>query len=160
LRNLYYRGLEALDNAILNGVIDLDEWEIFCVGSNAGKVEFTSGYKPTVVKKMEWSEYTKFLRTVDLGFSLMYTPHPSYPPLDIASSGSVVVTNVFANKVNLDQYSKNIICSELDIDSLVQSLEAGISLAKDIPLRESNYHENRLLRNWNKSFEVALERFM
>jgi len=160
LRNLYYRGLEALDNAILNGIIDLEEWEIFCVGSNAGKIEFTSGYKPTVVKNMAWKEYTEFLRSVDLGLSLMYTPHPSYPPLDLASSGSVVVTNVFANKTSLDQYSKNIICSELDVDSLVHSLEAGISLAKDMPLRESNYLENNLLRNWNESFDDALKRYM
>ena len=160
LRNLYYRGLEVLDNAILNGVINLDEWEIFCVGSNAWKIEFTSGYKPTVIKNMAWKEYTEFLRTVDLGLSLMYTPHPSYPPLDLASSGSVVVTNVFANKSSLDQYSKNIICSTLDVDSLERSLEAGIALAKDAPSRESNYHKNKLLRNWNDSFDEALKRYM
>jgi hypothetical protein len=45
------------------------------------------------------NDYVNLLKTKDLGLSLMLSPHPSYPPLDMAASGIRTVTNSFANKV-------------------------------------------------------------
>ncbi|MFZ3383392.1 MAG: hypothetical protein WA144_05655, partial [Candidatus Methanoperedens sp.] len=42
------------------------------------------------------------------GLSIMISPHPSYPPLEMASFGLEVVTNRFANK-NLSEGSSSII---------------------------------------------------
>jgi hypothetical protein len=44
-------------------------------------------------------EYKKLLSEQDIGLSLMLSPHPSYPPLDMVASGVVTVTNSYANKV-------------------------------------------------------------
>ena len=53
----------------------------------------------------------------------MDTPHPSYPPLDLAASGAVVVTNRHGRKTSLCQYSENIVC----VDPTVEALKAGIA---------------------------------
>ena len=42
--------------------------------------------------------YGGFLREHDVGLALMFTPHPSLVPLEMASAGLVTVTNTFENK--------------------------------------------------------------
>lgn len=155
-RNLFYRGLEVLDNAISKNVIDIDRWEIVFVGKDVPSVKFAGHLVPTVISTMGWRDYAKFIRGTDLGFCLMSTPHPSYPPFDLASSGSVVVTNRFYGKQDLSQYSKNILMSELDVDSLTVALAQGMKLAENASLRRSNYKANRILRSWEDSFQSIL----
>jgi len=43
-----------------------------------------------------------------VGLGLMVSPHPSYPPLEMAEFGVRVITNRFANK-NLSGRTKNIV---------------------------------------------------
>ena len=45
-----------------------------------------------------WDDYLTLLETAHLGVSLMASPHPSYPPLEMAASGLVVVTNRWGPK--------------------------------------------------------------
>jgi O-antigen biosynthesis protein len=45
-----------------------------------------------------WDDYLALLATAHLGVSLMASPHPSYPPLEMAASGLVVVTNRWGPK--------------------------------------------------------------
>lgn len=45
-----------------------------------------------------WDDYLALLATAHLGVSLMTSPHPSYPPLEMAASGLVVVTNRWGPK--------------------------------------------------------------
>lgn len=155
-RNLFYRGLEVLDNAVGKGVIDLDRWEIVLVGKDVPLVNLGNRLVPTVLPTMSWSEYAKFVRGVDLGFCLMSTPHPSYPPFDLASSGAVVVTNSFGSKVDLSRYSRNIVMSDLRIESLTDALARGMQLAEDKTVRYANYRDNCILRSWEKSFQNIL----
>ena len=44
-------------------------------------------------------KYTALLGTQDIGLSLMLSPHPSYPPLDMAASGIITISNTFENKI-------------------------------------------------------------
>jgi O-antigen biosynthesis protein len=94
----------------------------------------------------------------NLGLSLMYTPHPSYPPLDLAACGGVIVTNRFGRKRSLDQYSPNILCADLDVPSLVAALRNASCIAADRPLREANFASSGLQRDWSVSLAPALER--
>lgn len=155
-RNLFYTGIKILDKAICEGIINMDEWEIYFAGSNIPELIFSNGMKPIMLGHMEWQEYSNFLKEIDLGFCLMYTPHPSYPPLDIVSSGGVVLSNTYLNKQSLG-YSKNIICENLDEESMLNGFEKAVSLVKDISLRKNNYNDNYIERNWLNSFEKILE---
>jgi hypothetical protein len=87
----------------------------------------------------------------------MSTPHPSYPPLDLAACGAVAVTNRYGAKQNLDAYSSNIICSDLDHDAVVEGIAAGVRLARDREARHRNYLSQRLSRSWDSSLAAVLD---
>ena len=42
--------------------------------------------------------YADLLREHDVGLALMYTPHPSLPPIEMAAAGMLTVTNTFETK--------------------------------------------------------------
>lgn len=155
-RNLFYLGIEIIEQAILQHVLDLAIWDICLVGKDIPSLTFSGGYAPKQYEAMAWSDYAELLGTVDLGLSLMYTPHPSYPPLDLVASGAVVVTNRFACKQDLSSYSPNLICADLDKDALVDALRQAVSLALDTDLREQQYRKNGLLTDWRQALDCVI----
>lgn len=158
VRNLFYRGIHVLEKAIAMGIIDLGEWDIYFGGKDLPEnMSFSNGYRPKVLGNLNYEEYTKFIRSTDLGFSLMYTPHPSYPPLDLAASGSVVVTNRFGSKKELNNYSENIICADSTVDGLLEGLREGIALSNNEEKRRSQYDNNKMLRDWKSSFNDIVD---
>lgn len=156
-RNLFHVGLEVIDRAVNEGILDLDDWDVYLVGKDIPDVTFGDGYSPKRCEGLAWQEYADLMGTIDLGLSLMYTPHPSYPPLDLAASGAVVVTNKFGNKQDLSRYSANIICADLHIDALVASIKQGSALAEDRETRQRNFAGNALGLDWADSFEEILQ---
>ncbi|EUC14700.1 hypothetical protein [Paraburkholderia hospita] len=152
VRNLFYLGIEVIERAIAEKVLDPAEWEICFVGKDIPAVVFDGGFAPKKFENLTWSEYSELVGTVDVGLSLMSTPHPSYPPLDLAASGAVVVTNRFGNKTDLSQYSLNLICADLERDALVDALRSAVRLASNSKVREQNYRNNGLLGGWEQAF--------
>lgn len=156
-RNLFSLGLETVRAAVARGVLNLEEWEICFVGLGLSTLKFPIAFEATIIEGLTWSEYVRFIRSVDVGLSLMYTPHPSYPPLDLAASGAIAVTNQHGIKQDLSRYSNNIICKRADVESLLQGIEEAIKLSEDEWLRLENYKNNKLIKDWEKSFEHILE---
>ena len=160
LRNLFYLGLEAIDVAIEKGVLKPDDWEIHFVGKDLGDLQHIKfdGYKPKLIENLSFPDYIDLIGSMDIGLSLMYTPHPSYPPLDLAACGAVVVTNKFGTKQNLNSYSDNIICKELLVEDLVDGLEEAIKIvSQQDDIRESNFKNNSLSKDWEASFKHILD---
>jgi hypothetical protein len=158
IRNLYWRGLEALTAAIEEGILDPQEWDFHFAGQASGELSLPRGVRPVFCGPMAWPDYAAFIRRMDLGLSLMYTPHPSYPPLDLAASGGVAVTNRFGRKRSLEQYSRNIVCADLDVPSLVDALRRASALAADTRTRRANFAASGLHRDWATSMAPALHR--
>jgi len=129
-RNLYLRGLAALDAAIDEGILDPAGWRVGFVGTVTGQVSLARGVRPEMHAGLGWAEYGRLVGATDLGLSLMASPHPSYPPLDLAVAGAVAVTNRFAGKEDLAELSPRIICADPDVPSLVAALARGVSLAR------------------------------
>ena len=151
-KNLFYTGLELIETAVVLGIINPDEWEFFFAGTNSRNVVLAQQIQPKCLGKLTWPEYLEFLGTIDLGISLMVAPTPSYPPIDVAVAGGVALTNQYANKKNLDMYSKNIICSELNMESLLKNLELAVALVKNPEEREKNFAANTIVNHWEQSF--------
>ena len=116
--------------------------------------------KPRLLQNLRWPEYAALVRQADLGLGLMYTPHPSYPPLDLAASGAVAVTNRYGRKRSLAQYSANILCVGGALELLIEGIAQGVRLAGDLPTRRRNYVQNGLARDWAASFAPAIERLL
>jgi hypothetical protein len=156
-RNLFFLGIEAIDAAIVRGIIDPEQWEIVLVGRDIPELSFASGILPTRLQNLDWSEYAELIGGADLGLCLMYTPHPSYPPLDMVASGAVVVTNRYANKQDLSGISRNLICCELHRDALVEGLADGVARSLDAGTRDLAHRETRLNRDWAQALGPVID---
>lgn len=156
-RNLLLRGMEAVSAAVESGVLNFAEWEIVFAGSHVPELELPGGMEPVVADRLPWEEYAELVRNVDLGLSLMLTPHPSYPPLDLAACGAVVVTNRFGVKQNLNTYSENILCTDLDVSSLVDGIARGVKRLENPEEVRRTWEANGLKRDWNDSFDPVLQ---
>jgi len=83
-------------------------WEVVSAGRSHSPVELGRGLRMRSVGKLDIEAYGSLLRESALGVSLMVSPHPSYPPLDMAHLGLRVVTNAFGPK-DLSTWHENIV---------------------------------------------------
>ncbi len=156
LRNLYSLGIDVVEKAISTGLLNEQDWDIYFVGKDIPDLLFGKNCKPIRLENLSWSDYASLVGTIDVGLCLMYTPHPSYPPLDLAASGAVVVTNTNGLKTNLDHYSKNIVCAAPNSQDLLKALSSAIALSANSAQRQTNFDNNGLQQNWTESFQQTL----
>ena len=97
-RNMFEIAYLALARAIEDGHFDGDKWAFHGIGSNHDDIQLPKGHTLKMLGKFGLAEYKKRLLEYDLGLSLMYTPHPSLLPLEMAAAGMWVVSNECKNK--------------------------------------------------------------
>jgi hypothetical protein len=158
LRNLFACGIEALSNAVAAGIFRPDEWEIHLVGKHVPDLLFPRGLRPHRVEGLLWSDYQAFVRTMDAGFVLMDTPHPSYPPLDLAAAGAAVLTNSRGVKHDLSRYSANIAVAELTPGALQAGLAALARAACDDAARAAAVQADGICRDWERALGPSVDR--
>lgn len=159
LRNLFYFGLQVIDQAVARGVIDPAQWEIHFVGAHIPPVALCDGTVPQRHEHLAWRDYASLAGSIDVALSLMATPHPSYPPLDLAASGAVVVTNRWGNKTDLSAYCGNIVCADLELEPMLTALREAIALARDAAERQRRFETRGLQRDWATAMAPVLQRF-
>jgi len=81
-------------------------WEVVAAGELTADLDI-GPFTLRALGKLDLPAYAQLLATSAVGVSLMISPHPSYPPLEMAAFGMSVVTNRFANK-DLASFSPNI----------------------------------------------------
>jgi O-antigen biosynthesis protein len=86
------------------------QWEVVAAGELTADLDL-GPFKMRALGKLDLPAYAQLLATSAIGVSLMISPHPSYPPLEMAAFGMGVVTNRFANK-DLGHFSLNIRSAE------------------------------------------------
>lgn len=158
-RNLFFLGIEVIDAALIAGVMDPHEWEIVFVGKDIPDVVLGDGYRPQRLENLDWADYAALIGGADLGLCLMSTPHPSYPPLDMAASGAVVVTNRFGVKRDLSAWSPDILLCDATCGALVTGLREGVSrLLTRRP--EAMIRSSALSRDWSQALAEVVEQLI
>jgi O-antigen biosynthesis protein len=84
------------------------EWSLVSAGEPHADVPLGAQVVLQSRGKLTLDEYARHLSRCWVGISLMLSPHPSYPPLEMAEYGAWVITNKFENK-NLSELVGNII---------------------------------------------------
>lgn len=84
-----------------------DEWNIISLGEDYEDVKLENNIIHTQ-GKLSLSDYADILLSSYVGISLMVSPHPSYPPLEMSTFGIRTITNSFENK-DLSYFNKNMI---------------------------------------------------
>lgn len=90
---------------------DAEEWNIISAGEAHSPVEIGNGMRLCSAGKLSIEEYASVLEESYAGISLMVSPHPSYPPLEMSVFDVKVITNTYANK-DLTTFNDNIISLE------------------------------------------------
>lgn len=124
-RNMFELGLISVGAAIEAGAFG-PEWEFFGVGSVSGRsrIDLPGGARMAILGRQGQAAYGAMLASHDVGLSLMFTPHPSLVPIEMASAGLLTVTNSFENKTPaaLAAISANLIAAEPTIDGVAAAL--------------------------------------
>jgi hypothetical protein len=156
-RNLYELGIMALRQAVARGAFGADEWELLFIGESIPPIQLGNN---VVIHQTPWSsyeDYARLLRSSTVGLSLMLSPHPSYPPLEMAICGMLPVTTTFSVKSTevLHQYSQNIIAVPPRVESVVDGLMEAFMRSSDIESRRRNAVSS-LPSTWDEVFEPMI----
>jgi hypothetical protein len=160
-RNLYELGIMALRKAVERGVFGSDGWELLFIGENLPPVHLGNN---VAIRQAPWTNYegyAKLLRSSTVGLSLMLSPHPSYPPLEMGVCGMLPVTTTFSVKSAdvLRQYCRNIIAVQPQLEAVVEGLMEAFIRSNDIESRRLNAASS-LPSTWDEVFEPMIPAIM
>jgi hypothetical protein len=137
-RNLFEIAVLALRRCVRAGIFD-DRWRFTGIGSLSSDLSVPLGGRHvlSLVPRFDSPHYEAFLRSVDLGLSLMYAPHPSLLPYEMAASGAIVVTNTFENRSadSIEARDPRLIAVPPRLDAIVEGLARGVGRVEDVTLR-------------------------
>lgn len=151
-RNAFEIIVAALNEWFSNNP-DAKEWTVLSVGEQFDDFTCPSGLQIASLGKLSIQEYAKVMLESRIGISLMISPHPSYPPLEMSTFGIKVITNTYANK-DLSKFNSNIISlSNVSTHIIAQELK---KLTKSELSYEINLNSNYLNNNeeqWNNIYK-------
>lgn len=169
-RNMFELGLLALQLASFQGVFDSEKWDIVAIGDKFTDIPLGNNF---VLKSLDqyavnWADE---IRSADVLLSLIASPHPSYPPLEMVACGGIVVTNTFACKTKdkLAGISENIIAAEPTIEDLAEAISVAVRRAAENDVRKDTLRAPKtwdeslagvipaLLRSWQASLQQSRE---
>ncbi|MEO8436826.1 MAG: hypothetical protein ABI562_00100 [Chloroflexota bacterium] len=90
---------------------DADSWTLVSVGQTHADVDLGGGSVLRSIGKLDLAGYATLLRGSAIGISLMISPHPSYPPLEMAHLGMLVLSNRYGAK-DLSAWHSNILSTD------------------------------------------------
>jgi glycosyltransferase involved in cell wall biosynthesis len=153
-RNMFELGVLALARAAQDGVFG--GWELRGVGSvtPGRRIPLGGGAALEVLPRSDQAGYAAMLREHDVGLALMYTPHPSLVPIEMASAGMVTVTNSFENKdaSALAAISPNLLTVEPSIPAVAAGLAEAVGRAEEHAARVRG-SEVAWCSEWDESFD-------
>lgn len=77
---------------------DAKSWRVVSAGTEHRPIRVSPDHLVRASGKLSLDDYAELIATSAVGLSLMVSPHPSYPPLELAHYGVRVATNRYANK--------------------------------------------------------------
>lgn len=156
-RNLWALGLDVLRKTFDEGVLDPKGWELHYMGAGTPLLNL-SGVPSVVHTTLPWSEYADLLGRIDVGLSLMSTPHTSYPPLDMLAAGGLVVTNSWPGKTELEQYGNRLVVAEPTTDDLVEGLR--LAAERSLQNEQPGPVPEVLSRTWPEQLSQVVARLI
>lgn len=125
-RNAFELIVEALKLVAISG-IDLSDWRFVSLGEKHQDIELGNGNKLISYGKVSLEEYADFMWRAYIGVSLMVSPHPSYPPLEMAAFGMKVITNIFEDRDLSKTYENIVTVQNISIKKLADKILEEIS---------------------------------
>ncbi|MDO9045719.1 MAG: glycosyltransferase [Methanobacteriaceae archaeon] len=154
-RNGFRLGIEALK--LVKSYFG-DKVEILSVGGDFDKNKYgldgvleNIGLLPTI------EDVAELYRNCDVGLVFMFTPHPSYQPMEYMASGCATVTNINESNLWLLRDKDNAILTEPTVSCVANNI---ISLLENDSLRNTiieNGLDTISLTNWETELDTLLD---
>lgn len=120
-RNCFYLGRRALE-IWSERYEDSSSWKVISVGAKHPPFPLANGASIEVLGKLPLEQYIDQLQRAAVGLSLMASPHPSYPPLEMAHFGALTISNSFDCK-SISAWHENLIETSLtNADEIAKAL--------------------------------------
>lgn len=125
------------------------KWKIYSLGEKHCNIKLNQNMKIVSKGKLSIKEYARIMLTAKIGISLMISPHPSYPPLEMSTFGIKTITNTFdckdlkefnSNIISLDRYSAEDIAEAL-LQLVTENRNNHLVLNSDYVRTEDNFTE-------------------
>ena len=124
-RNAFEIICDALAKWQMQNPIEASNWRILSVGEDYDERWASPVQNISVLGKLTLEQYAYWLNRSSIGISLMLSPHPSYPPLEMAEAGLMVITNDYGDRHMTDRFDLTSL-PYLSPDLLVEALEACV----------------------------------
>ena len=132
---------------------DIDQWTICSAGETHPDVDLGNGKVLRSVGKLTLEEYAQMMLDTYAGISLMVSPHPSYPPLEMATFGIRTITNCYDNKDLCEFSDKMVSLKQCAPENVAQSL---LELCSNYA-GQSAMHYNEAYINGSDEFGTSVE---
>jgi glycosyltransferase involved in cell wall biosynthesis len=157
-RNMFELGVLALSRAAAAGAF-AGGWRLHGIGTVGGarRLDLGGGASLELLPRTPQGGYADLLRDHDVGLALMYTPHPSLVPLEMAAAGLLAVTNTYENKTAdaLAALSPNLVAAAPDLDAVTEAIVRATAAAGDVARRLAGSRVE-WPREWDEAFGDAL----
>lgn len=125
---------------------EASEWTILSAGESFADIPVDENISIQSIGKLSLEDYGRTMLETSIGISLMVSPHPSYPPLEMSTFGIRTITNCYGSK-DLGSFNENMIsvknCSQGSICAELTRLcetysEEGVIGKNDSYLNNNN----------------------
>lgn len=107
--------------------IRASRWRIHMLGETFSKTMVDPLQNTVVEGKLDLATYADRLSRASVGLSLMTSPHPSYPPLEMATAGLTTITNDFGGKQLARRASDVVAIDRLAPEAIADALERAVA---------------------------------
>jgi hypothetical protein len=98
VRNCLEFAEQMVECAVANDPQFWRDWSFYAVGENFLHDAHLRSRHITILGRLTLDRYAELLGVASAGLSLMVSPHPSYPPLEMAAAGIPTLVNTYEKK--------------------------------------------------------------
>lgn len=110
--------------------IRASRWRILFLGEEFEESWSYPVQNSRVGGKVSLERYADELNRSSVGISLMISPHPSYPPLEMAEAGLLAITNSYAGKDLRERFPAIVSLDRLEPSALADAIESSVERAE------------------------------
>ena len=107
--------------------IRASRWKIVMLGESFDLGHVYPVQNVLIEGKANLERYADYLSRASVGLSLMVSPHPSYPPLEMAAAGVRTITNAFDGKNLAEGFPEIVSLPRLAPDCLAEEIEKSVA---------------------------------
>lgn len=140
-RNLFPMAIRGLMKLIEGDIPE--HIEFLSVGEMHENINLGKGHLLESRGALSHIEYEQILESAQIGIGLMFSPHPSYPPLEMLEKGLITITNDYkgckkpylthSNLILIDPNDESLVFALRDALDRIKSSSIAIPLVKNKP---------------------------